>query len=296
MTEPEPNPPQPADQGFCAPAPRAGYPPTCDCSGAPDGSLPTCPVHGDEAPAFPDGARLAPVTMTGQLAPGAADTLDELYGEDVQKLLEPVGITEIAQRLGVSRSAVDKWRFRPGKRAEPFPEPCGTVGGAPAWYWGHVQLWHARRNPRQTVRQGVATMPPPAPYDELSVAERERLAAEGAPVPQGGVVVAGPDRREPDGPELYVPLTETGPEWQPQPTPDVGLHMTERGVEAAVMTPDEARDHIEGELARIKGTDDWPEAEGELAPIGCPHERTVKRQGTSGAVITRCRDCGEVVR
>ena len=51
----------------------------------------------------------------------------------------PVGIVEIAARLGASRSAVDKWR----QRDLGFPTPRWTVGGRPSWRWSDVAGWAA---------------------------------------------------------------------------------------------------------------------------------------------------------
>ena len=49
---------------------------------------------------------------------------------------DPVGIPEIAQRLGVKRPTVDIWRTR-----GLLPEPRWTVGGRPAWAWNDVEAW-----------------------------------------------------------------------------------------------------------------------------------------------------------
>jgi predicted DNA-binding transcriptional regulator AlpA len=51
--------------------------------------------------------------------------------------VEPVGVVEIAERLGVTRKAVDAWRMRDLG----FPEPRWTVGGRPAWEWEDVEAW-----------------------------------------------------------------------------------------------------------------------------------------------------------
>jgi hypothetical protein len=48
----------------------------------------------------------------------------------------PVGIVEIADRLGVDRNTVDQWRHR-----GLLPEPSWTVGGRPAWPWDVVEEW-----------------------------------------------------------------------------------------------------------------------------------------------------------
>jgi excisionase family DNA binding protein len=49
---------------------------------------------------------------------------------------EPVGLAEIAERLGVTRSTVDQWRHR-----GVLPEPRWTVGGRPAWDWTTIAEW-----------------------------------------------------------------------------------------------------------------------------------------------------------
>jgi hypothetical protein len=57
--------------------------------------------------------------------------------------VEPVGTIEIAERLGVTRDAVNQWR----RRGIGFPEPRWNVGGRPAWEWEDVEAW-ARKTGR----------------------------------------------------------------------------------------------------------------------------------------------------
>lgn len=54
-------------------------------------------------------------------------------------MCEPVGIPEIAERLGVKRATVDTWRVR-----ELLPEPRWVVGGRPCWDWPDVEAWAER--------------------------------------------------------------------------------------------------------------------------------------------------------
>lgn len=50
--------------------------------------------------------------------------------------IEPVGLAEIAERLGVKRATVDQWQAR-----KLLPEPKWTVGGRPAWNWRDIEVW-----------------------------------------------------------------------------------------------------------------------------------------------------------
>lgn len=50
---------------------------------------------------------------------------------------DPVGTFEIAERLDVTRKAVDKWR----ERDLGFPEPEFVVGNRPAWEWAKIEKW-----------------------------------------------------------------------------------------------------------------------------------------------------------
>src|SRR5690606_19305187 len=52
----------------------------------------------------------------------------------------PVGVADIAERLGTTRNTVESWR----RRDHGFPEPDWTVGGRPAWRWGAVREWAER--------------------------------------------------------------------------------------------------------------------------------------------------------
>ncbi len=52
---------------------------------------------------------------------------------------DPVGLVEIAVRLGVDRATADQWRLR-----HLLPEPDWTVGGRPAWDWPKIQAWAGR--------------------------------------------------------------------------------------------------------------------------------------------------------
>jgi hypothetical protein len=50
---------------------------------------------------------------------------------------DPVGLAEIAQRLGVQRGTAKQWHWR-----GLLPEPRWTVSGAPAWDWHQdIEPW-----------------------------------------------------------------------------------------------------------------------------------------------------------
>lgn len=48
----------------------------------------------------------------------------------------PVGLKEIADRLGVKRQTANVWHFR-----KLLPEPRWVVSGSPAWDWQEVKDW-----------------------------------------------------------------------------------------------------------------------------------------------------------
>jgi predicted DNA-binding transcriptional regulator AlpA len=50
----------------------------------------------------------------------------------------PVGIPEIADKLGVKRATVDQWIQR-----GLLPPPDWTIGGRPAWNWPTIRRWAA---------------------------------------------------------------------------------------------------------------------------------------------------------
>jgi len=53
------------------------------------------------------------------------------------KQVEPVGLREIAERLGVPGQTAKTWNQR---KVLPAPGP-GTVSGAPWWDWAVVEQW-----------------------------------------------------------------------------------------------------------------------------------------------------------
>lgn len=51
---------------------------------------------------------------------------------------DPVGMQQIADRLGVKQNTVDRWR----RRSTGFPEPrWPRVCNGPAWHWPDVRAW-----------------------------------------------------------------------------------------------------------------------------------------------------------
>lgn len=53
--------------------------------------------------------------------------------------IDPVGITELAQRAGVKPTTVHKWR----ERHDDFPSPVVELAMGPLWDWGEVEQWLA---------------------------------------------------------------------------------------------------------------------------------------------------------
>jgi hypothetical protein len=49
---------------------------------------------------------------------------------------DPVGVKEIADRLGVRSQTAAMWRYR-----ELLPDPDWIVSGLPAWDWPKIEKW-----------------------------------------------------------------------------------------------------------------------------------------------------------
>ncbi|GAA1029750.1 MULTISPECIES: hypothetical protein [Amycolatopsis] len=78
-----------------------------------------------------------------------------------------IGASGLAERLGVSRSAVNKWRERfPFDSAHPFPAPDVEIDGVPGWLperVSEVEYWRAG-------------LPGRGNRDEQAASQREYLA------------------------------------------------------------------------------------------------------------------------
>ena len=75
-------------------------------------------------------ADVPPLMMAGQMQSKRAN----VKGNPMQ--CEPVGLTEIAARLGVPKRTAYTWKNR-----GLLPEPRWTVSGWPAWNWPDIQSW-----------------------------------------------------------------------------------------------------------------------------------------------------------
>lgn len=51
--------------------------------------------------------------------------------------LDLVGPAEVAERAGVTRAAVDRWR----ERHPAFPAPIVRLRQGPVWHWADVERW-----------------------------------------------------------------------------------------------------------------------------------------------------------
>ena len=50
--------------------------------------------------------------------------------------IDPVGLIEIAERLGVLPQTAAMWRYR-----RLLPDPAWTISGSPAWDWPTITKW-----------------------------------------------------------------------------------------------------------------------------------------------------------
>jgi hypothetical protein len=68
---------------------------------------------------------------------------------------DPVGLAELAERLGVQRNTAEMWRKR-----RLLPEPTVVVSGTPVWSWRAIERWaRATRRGRAGEGQEGATDP-----------------------------------------------------------------------------------------------------------------------------------------
>ena len=77
------------------------------------------------------------IAATGILTP---KTFDEIRDE-LLDMFGFVGATEIAERAGVSQSAVSMWQ----KRHADFPKPVIELAMGPIWSWRDVEPWVERQ-------------------------------------------------------------------------------------------------------------------------------------------------------
>lgn len=63
----------------------------------------------------------------------------------VHKGSDPVGLSEIAARLGVRPQTAVMWHYRSGRGELPVPMPPHrwTVSGRPVWRWADIEQWAA---------------------------------------------------------------------------------------------------------------------------------------------------------
>lgn len=60
---------------------------------------------------------------------------------------DPVGLKEIAHRLGMKQQTASVWRHR-----GILPPPRWTVSGSPAWEWADIEKWHSNRSGKGIAR------------------------------------------------------------------------------------------------------------------------------------------------
>lgn len=71
----------------------------------------------------------------------------------------PVGVDEIAVRLGVTKTTVTAWRQRSKTwtRVPRFPAPAGKISGRDWWWFAHVLEW----------AEQAGRWPPPEPPEPV---------------------------------------------------------------------------------------------------------------------------------
>lgn len=97
--------------------------------------------------------------------------------------IDPVGLAEISDRLGVQRDTVDRWRQR-----GVLPPARWTVGGRPAWAWVDIEQWAIDTGRLSTTPQAeavwlVRTLAPVEEGDHLAHFPADSYYGVDGPVP-----------------------------------------------------------------------------------------------------------------
>jgi chromosome partitioning protein len=74
-------------------------------------------------------------------------------GEGVTEISDLVGLSEVADRLGVSKQVIANWR----QRQESFPQPIANLKSGPVWQWAEIAAWAGQNN--ITIRQFGQAVP-----------------------------------------------------------------------------------------------------------------------------------------
>lgn len=134
-----------------------------------DMSTPNLPIDRDTLTNVIEVVALDHGTRVGhrRLADLQAAAVLKLLADLGVRVPDPVGICEIADRAGVSRSAVEKWRER--EHLE-FPDPEWWIGGRAAWDWATILVWGRAtgrvRDGDVWARPGQMVTPAPDTYAE----------------------------------------------------------------------------------------------------------------------------------
>lgn len=147
---------------------------------------------------------------------------------------DPVGIVDIAIRLGARQGTVAQWRWRGDRLAgEPMPEPRWTVSSGAVWHWPDIEAW-ARRTDRFpasgpiTAREPEPAEPEPVvdPWASVRGRRLDRLPevpieplASALPLPEPEPAAEPITAREPEPIPEPMPEPEPIPEPEPAPPP-----------------------------------------------------------------------------
>ena len=66
--------------------------------------------------------------------------------------VDPVGIKDIAERLGVKQQTAAMWNHR-----GILPTPKWEASGIPLWDWPEIEAWHRNRSGRGIPRETAST-------------------------------------------------------------------------------------------------------------------------------------------
>ncbi len=68
-------------------------------------------------------------------------TTEQAAKDIIEGAAKPIRVDEVLERLGISRSTLERWIRNKGPSKHPFPSPIFYIGEAPCWVAEQLVEW-----------------------------------------------------------------------------------------------------------------------------------------------------------